>query len=162
MKNIDKMCSFYVNGWHLVMMILPYISKEIKEKEIEIIVITEEDLQIHVKSILDKLNINEEIKEKIRKLNWNKTNIIENKLEDIEEVEYSSDIFVIGTKEYIKSVNEKIEKINKKITIINCFEVLQFNQNMEEILASHDKVLNTSGIRDIEEIFEGYNNKKVI
>lgn len=157
MKNVSKMCSFYVNGWHLIIMILPYISKEIEKNQI--IIINEENLEVHLKSILDKLNICEEMKEKIINLNWKKTENIDNKLKGIKE---NSNIFVIGNKKYIEKVNEKIEKTNKKLTIINCFEVLQFNQNMEEILTSHDKVLNTSGIRDIEEMFKGYDNKKVI
>ena len=33
---------------------------------------------------------------------------------------------------------------------------MRFNQNMEEILSKHDKILNTSGEKNIEDIFEGY------
>ena len=48
-----------------------------------------------------------------------------------------------------------------KITIINCYEVMQFNNNVKEILDKHDKILNTSGEMEIEKVFEGYVKKIV-
>ena len=32
----------------------------------------------------------------------------------------------------------------------------EFNINMQEILHNHDKILNTSGEKEINEVFEGY------
>ena len=57
--------------------------------------------------------------------------------------------------------NQNIEKWFKKsnvqsIKIINLFEVTEFNNHIMEILDAHDKVLNTSGEKEIEEVFEGY------
>jgi len=34
---------------------------------------------------------------------------------------------------------------------------MEFNQNLTEILDEHDKILNTSGIHEIEEMYSGYN-----
>ena len=51
MKKINKMCSFYVNEWHLTMMLIPYINKEIQEKG-EIKIISEQNLELHIQSIL--------------------------------------------------------------------------------------------------------------
>ena len=101
------------------------------------------------------------MKEQINKIDWKETIKIEDKIENSKE---NSKIIVIGNKEYIEKTNQIIEDniINKQITIINCYEVMQFNNNIEEILCAHDKVLNTSGSRDIEEIFDGYNQKEVI
>ena len=54
-------------------------------------------------------------------------------------------------------MNDNREKINKiKIKIINCYEVEDFNINIKEILGKHDKILNTSGEKNIAEVFEGY------
>ena len=57
--------------------------------------------------------------------------------------------------------NQNIEKWFEKsniqsIKIINLFEVTEFNNHIMEILDAHDKVLNTSGEKQIEEVFEGY------
>ena len=160
MKKINKMCSFYVNEWHLTMMLIPYINKEIQEKG-EIKIISEQNLELHIQSILSRLSLKQEIKEQINKIDWKETIKIEDKIENSKE---NSKIIVIGNKEYIEKTNQIIEDniINKQITIINCYEVMQFNNNIEEILCAHDKVLNTSGSRDIEEIFDGYNQKEVI
>jgi len=160
MKKINKMCSFYVNEWHLTMMILPHINKEIENKN-EITIISEQNLELHIQSILSRLNTKTEMKEKINKIDWKETENPERKIKNIKE---NTNIIIIGNKEYIENVNKIIEeKIqNQQITIINCYEVMQFNNNMEQILCEHDKVLNTSGSRDIEEIFDGYNQKEVI
>ncbi len=160
MKNINKMCSFYVNEWHLTVMILPYINKEI-QKEDEVKIISEENLELHIQSVLSRINIKTEIKEKIKQIDWKETADIKSKIKDIKE---NTNIIIVGNKTYIENANKIIEQNiqNKKITIINCYEVMQFNSNMEQILKNHDKVLNTSGSRDIEEIFEGYTKKEVI
>ena len=143
MKKINKMCSFYVNEWHLTMMILPHINKEIENKN-EITIISEQNLELHIQSILSRLNTKTEMKEKINKIDWKETENPERKIKNIKE---NTNIIIIGNKEYIENVNKIIEeKIqNQQITIINCYEVMQFNNNMEQILCEHDKVLNTSG-----------------
>ena len=74
-------------------------------------------------------------------------------------------VFINGSKNYIDLTNKNIEKFLKdnskkykevNIKIINCFEVSEFNINMPEILHAHDKILNTSGEKEIQDVFEGY------
>ena len=74
-------------------------------------------------------------------------------------------VFINGNKNYIDMTNSNIEKFLKdnatrfkqvNIKIIDCYEVGEFNLNMPEILNSHDKVLNTSGEKEICDVFEGY------
>ena len=74
-------------------------------------------------------------------------------------------IFINGNKEYIDMTNKNIEKflndnkekyINTNIKIVNCYEVGEFNLNIQEILSYHSKILNTSGEKEICEVFEGY------
>lgn len=160
MKNINKMCSFYVNEWHLTVMMLPYINKEIQKKE-DVKIISEENLEIHIQSVLERINIKNEEKEKIKQIDWKETKDIKNKINNIKE---NTNLIIVGNKEYIEKANKLIEQNVKKqeIKIINCYEVMQFNNNIEEILKTHDKVLNTAGSRDIEEVFEGYGKKEVI
>ena len=48
-------------------------------------------------------------------------------------------------------------KASKKgIKIINCYEVTEFNENLKGILDMHNKILNTSGVHNIEELYSGY------
>ena len=166
-NNIEKLCSFYVSDWHLVTMLLPYINKQINEKA-NIITILENDIEENIRILTKKLNLKNE--EKILSLNWRRTNGIkyselQKKLKKLEERDVLNVIFINGKKEYIDITNKNVEKFleNNKdkykeinIKIINCFEVSEFNLNMQEILDAHDKILNTSGEKEINDVFEGY------
>ena len=166
-NKIIKLCSFYVSDWHIVTMILPYINSSINEN-IKIIPFFQNNVKNNLTFLLNRLNLKN--KEKILNINWSlKDNI---KYEEINNIinEYKKEkllIIVNGNKEYIENVNKVINKsINKnnnkkdlRIKILNCYEVIEFNNNIKEILDSHDKILNTSGERNIEEIYEGYSKK---
>lgn len=162
-SNLTKLCSFYVSDWHLVTMLLPYINRKINEQA-KIATILEKDIQENIKVLLEKLNLKN--KEKIEQINWTneqRKNIFSN-------IENSKEIIIIvnGGKDFIKNKNEKIEKyletheINKKVKIINCFEVIEYNGSISDVLEEHDMVLNTSGEREISELFGDYENKKVL
>ena len=171
-KVISKLCSFYVSDWHLVTMLLPYINKKINE-EIQIATILEKEIANNVKTLVEKLNLKNA--DKIINLNWNSTdskkysnisNILENSNKEII-------IIVNGSKDYIEYANKNIEKYieknmeqikkqNKKIKVINCYEIVEFNGSIVEILDKHDKILNTSGEKEINEIFEDYKRKEKI
>lgn len=171
-SNIEKLCSFYVSEWHLVTMILPYINKQLNE-EANIITILEDNIEENVKTLLSKLNLKNE--EEILKINW----------KDCQGIKYSevnaildesikdgkrNIIFINGSKNNIDLVNRNIKKwIEKNIEdlkdttlkIINCYEVTEFNSSIREILDNHDKILNTSGENEIQDLFEGYQAKKM-
>ena len=166
-NNIEKICSFYVSDWHLVTMLLPYINKQINEKA-NIITVLEKDIQENIITLLNKLNLKNT--EEILKINWKKTNglkyfELKKQMEKVDEKSKLNIVFINGNKSYIDITNKNIEKIfkeeNKKykevnIKIINCFEVGDFNTNISDILSEHSKILNTSGEREICEVFEGY------
>lgn len=162
-NNLTKLCSFYVSDWHLVTMLLPYINKKINEQA-KIATILEKDIKENVVTLVEKLNLKN--KEKILKLKWNKTKEIE-KIEKLEK-EQELIIFINGSKEFIEKANKKLAKyiakplINNKIKIINCYEVMEFNSSIIEILNKHDKILNTSGEKEIEEVFADYERKEQI
>lgn len=166
-NSIERLCSFYVSDWHLVTMLLPYVNKQINEKA-NIITILEKDIEENIKTLIQKLNLKNE--EKILNINWKKSNgikysEIKNKMKELEKDEKLNIVFISGSKNYIDIVDKNITKFlddNKNkyreinIKIINCFEVGEFNNNIQEILDKHDKILNTSGEKEICEVFEGY------
>lgn len=150
-KDIKRICSFYVSEWHLISMLLPYINKEMEENK-EVLNISENNLDDLVKVFVSRLNLAQENESRILNIDWNNRkakNIRNNQI-----------IIISGTKDYIDKVNlainKKVKSTEKKITIINCYEVMQFNNNINEILGNHEKVLNTSGEKEIFEVFEGY------
>lgn len=162
-KQIEKLCSFYVSDWHLVTMILPYINCKIDE-EAKIITILEKTIEENIKTLVEKLNLKN--KNKILNINWEE--IKSKKYSDIEaklkkEITNGNEnvILINGCKDYIETNNINVEKWIKNssvqsIKIINLYEVTQFNNHIMEILDSHDKILNTSGEKEISEVFEGY------
>ena len=160
--NVKKVCSFCVSDWHFITMITPYINQKVKTNE-KILLYTSQNYTQLIKTFLPKLMIDNEKKQKIENLNWHESNIeqyseIESTLNSIQENEIT---FIIkGDNLYIGNVNKLInqwlkENTSKRITIVNCFEVGEFNQNIKQILKSHDKILNTSGEKEIADVFEG-------
>lgn len=166
-QRVEKLCSFYVSNWHLATMLLPYINHKIDEN-IKIVTILENNIEENIKTLVEKLNLKN--KEKILEINWK--NISSKKYCDIEELlkneidsKKESIILINGSKDYIEKNNKNVEKYirkleKNKIKIINFFEVTEFNNNIAEILNSHDRVLNTSGEKEISEVFEGYVREK--
>lgn len=166
-NKILKLCSFYVSDWHLITMLLPYINKKINE-EVEIATILEKDIENNVKALVEKLNLKNS--EKILEINWkNKSKNIENIVED--KIGKEMLIIVNGSKDFIKNSNDQIANYlelnsnkleNTNIKIVDCYEIVEFNGSIVEILDEHDKILNTSGEKEINEVFEDYNRKEKI
>lgn len=176
-NNIERLCSFYVSDWHLVTMLLPYINKQINEKA-NIITVLENNIEENVKTLVSKLNLKN--KNEILKLDWTEKKI--SKYSEIKEImkylkkgNIENIVFINGKKDYVdiidKNFNKYIENMEKQykndkdnylkhknlnIKIIDCYEVGDFNLNIQEILQSHDKILNTSGEKEINDVFEGY------
>ena len=58
MKNLtkEKICAFYASDYHFEMISLPYISKSMDENK-EIIILTENDLEDTVKTLISRMNL---------------------------------------------------------------------------------------------------------
>ena len=69
-SNVKKICSFYVNDWHLTVMLLPYIKQEVENQK-RIITFMEQNLEDNVTILLSKLNLKEDIKKQIKAIKWN-------------------------------------------------------------------------------------------
>lgn len=74
-KKIEKVYSSYVSEYHLEMILVPFINSKIEEKE-NVVIETEYDMNETLNTLLSKLNLKEENKEKILRLGWNKKKII--------------------------------------------------------------------------------------
>ena len=166
-KNITKICSFYVSDWHLTTMLLPYINKEIDDKN-EISTILENDLENNITVLVERMKM--ENKSKILQINWkNEKNLEIENIENILKNKREQTIVINEKKEYIENANKAIEKLvnlnNKNLNnlkILNCYEVMEVSSNFNEILDKHDKVLNTTGEKNIEEVFEGYKRMNIV
>lgn len=172
-KNNLKICSFYVSDWHLTAMLLPYIEEAVENKE-HLNTILEDNISYNMKEILTRVNMNERKKEEIVKIGWESKNIIKygdikRYMENITKDAKETTIIIEGKKDRIELINRNIDRWIKKsekklqknkIKIINCYEVGEFNKDLNEILDNHDKILNTSGIHEIEEMYAGYVKKR--
>lgn len=162
-QRVEKLCSFYVSDWHFATMLLPYINHKIEE-QINVITLLENNIRENIVTLVRKLNLRNE--EEILEIRWEEINSKKygdiNQLLELEVNEKKENIILInGSRDYIERNNENIQRwVEKKnvdnIKIINFFEVTEFNHHIVEILNSHDRVLNTSGEREITDVFEGY------
>lgn len=160
-KSIELLCSFYVSDWHIVTMILPYINTQINNG-VRVATILEKEIENKINELLEKLNLKN--KEKIKEIDWKVKNgykyeIVQQVLSEGTKEEQL--ILVSGSKDFLDKTNQNIEKWYQnqktaKVKIVNCYEVTEFNSHIQEVLDYHDKILNTSGEREICEIFEGY------
>jgi len=166
-KKIERLCSFYVSNWHLTTMLLPYINRKIDEN-VKIITILENNIEENIKTLVEKLNLKN--RDKILNIHWNCNNNIkygeiEEKLNKEIKENINNIILINGCKNYMEQNNQNVEKWFKKselnsLKIINFYEVGEFNNNIIEKLDKNDKVFNTSGEKEISEIFEGYKKGK--
>lgn len=149
-ENIKKVCSFYVSDWHFVTMLLPHVNEKINEK-VKIATILQDEAETYMTTLLEKLKL--ENKEKILNINWNKSDLNEESIskaleEDTDEIEF----IIKGDLQYIKKANEKIIKLSKEsrknISIINCYNVNEYKDEIADILSEHDMILNTSGMQE--------------
>ena len=152
-KTKEKTCAFFASDYHFEMISLPYIEKEL-EKSKEVIILTENDLENTIKNLISKINLNEEKKKKIFNLNWknddlNKFKQIKNKLENNKEMT----IFIKGKENYIKNINQNIEKWitkNENVKTIDCYDIEEVGEEINEITKRYKTVLSTTGEKKIE------------
>lgn len=135
-QKIDKMCSFYVSDFHLEMILVPYINKKIEKKE-EVKIITEKNLGESIKVLISKMNLEEERKQEILNLGWNKKD---------EPITEKSSLIIIGSKEYIKQKNKEIEEKNfSNLSVVDCYNFDEIKGDINSIINKYDKSLNTLG-----------------
>ena len=148
-ENVEaqRYCSLYVNDMHLIVMLIPYIERELEKKE-KIITILENDLENEIDTIVKKVNLGREKKNKIKRINWKKNLVSKEQIGEIK----GETILIKGSYEFIQSVNEVLKTEDNRV--IDCYDIDTFEQNSRTILEQHNAILNTSGIRKISDMFQ--------
>ena len=147
-KTKEKTCAFYASDYHFEMISLPYINKKLDESK-EVIVLTENNLKETIKTLVSKINLNEDKKVDILKIDWENNDL--NKFKKInEDIKSKKDmvIFVKGKENYIKNINENIEKWTEKsknVEIIDCYDMEEISQDMDNIMDQYKLTLKTTG-----------------
>ena len=137
-EKIEKVYSSYVSEYHLEMILVPFINSKIEEKE-NVVIETEYDMNETLNTLLSKLNLKEENKEKILRLGWNKK---ENNIES------KDNVIIIGNKDYIENTNRRIMQKNiEDLTIVDCYKFEDICNNMSEVADKYDFNLNTNGLQ---------------
>lgn len=171
---IRKTCGFYVSEYHMVTMLLPHIVTKV-EKGVKIDTILNNNIKKEIKELVSKLNINDITKAKVLNINWESTDEKDfSEIKDFMEkvIKNSNDIEILinGTKSQIDNIIKNIEywldmNIDKiegiHINIINCYEVSEFNSNINSILNEHEYIINTSGEYPVEAMFEGHRKEAI-
>ncbi len=152
-KTKEKTCVFFASDYHFEMITLPFIEKNLRNNK-KIIVLTENDLEDTIKNLISKVNLKEEKKEKIFKIDW-KNNDLKKFKEIKKEVENKENliIFIKGKENYIKNVNENIEKWTNKtdtVKIIDCYDIEEIREHFADIVNHYENVLSTTGERKIQ------------
>ena len=137
---IKKYCLFYASDFHLEMILLPYIKKNIDKDKF--LIFTQENLSESMKILLNRTNLDSDEKNMMLNLNWDGK-------ENLEEKDLNNYTIIInGNNEYISEINDKINKINPdKINIIDCYSINDKNIEPQRIKEKYDDILNTSGYK---------------
>lgn len=149
----EKICMIYASDYHFEMVSLPYIQRNSNNK---IIILTERNLEKTINEVLEKTNFTKEKKKKILEIEWDNNDL--RKIREIKEnIEGNKNIsvFIKGSKNYIKNMNENLEKWIKKyenIKLIDCYNMEEISEDIEDIIDSYKKVLGTSGEKQVEKI----------
>lgn len=147
-----KLCCFYVNDIHLVTMLLPYINERINQ-DTKIITILEADMSRSAQKVMN--GIQGKKSKELLNIEWKNKDLTYLYESDVQD----KLVLVCGNEEFINKANEIIKEKEEKCTILNCYEMVQSKEKLEEILDKHDMVVNTSGEKYPEELFTGYTQK---
>lgn len=150
--NKKRLCCFYVSDIHLITMLLPYINERINQGT-EVITILETDISESAKKVIE--SIRGKKTEKLLQIDWKEKN-----LKYLEKYDIKNKLLLInGSEEFISKANEIINNRKENCDILNCYEIVQNTENLKFILDNHEKIVNTSGEREPEDVFIGYTQK---
>ena len=151
-KTKDKICAFYTSDYHFEMISLPYINNKIEENK-DVIILTENNLEHTIKKLVTNINLDQEKKDKILQINWknddlNKFKMINKNIENSK----NTVIFIKGNENYINNINKNIEKWiekNTAIQVIDCYNLEEISEKLDEVVSNYTKCLSTKGEKNI-------------
>lgn len=148
METKEKLCLFFASDYHFEMISLPYINGKLKENK-EVIMITENDLNNTVNTVLDRLTLKLEEKEKIINIDWKNNNL--DKIKKLENKNKEKIIFIKGKEKYIDDMNKNINNLisDKNTQVIDCYDINEVQENVKEIAKGYSKMLSTSGVEKL-------------
>ena len=148
-KTKEKLCSFYASDYHFEMISLPYINQNIENHK-EVVIFTDEDLQVTIKKLLSSLNLNDDKKEKLLNINWSSNDV--EKFKYLKSVSDNVIVFIKGKKNYINSINANLDNwitnLND-VKVIDCYAMDEVACNMHDVVKEYSKMLVTSGEKKI-------------
>ncbi len=137
-------CLICVSDYHLEMILIPYIKERLNNSNI--IILTENDLEESIKTLLEKINLSDEVKNNIVNLNWKAEN--NKKIEYLKKIsKQDKNVVVIinGKSNFINNTEEQINNCSI-IEKVKCFHISDPNLNMEEVKRKYKSFLNTEKI----------------
>ena len=167
---IKKICSFYAGDCHFAAMILPYVIK-MNKIQANIVTVLDNEINKYIDKLLENINIDENLKNSIKKIGWNSLNIKEKELkkyfneklqrnkENIFIIKMqSNDLLYKKLEQIIQEQSQNILRDNIKIDLINCYNIENL-KSVDNIISGYEYVLNTSGIHEIKKVFQCNLNK---
>lgn len=139
-KVTGKICILCASDFHLEMILLPYIKKNINNSKF--VIFTENNLENTIEVLLEKVNINEHYKNKIREINWVEKNnfaYLNKLIKNGEKI----NIIINGNINYINTINKKLKNIlNENIKTIDCFHIDDPDIDIKKIKKEYKNILN--------------------
>ncbi len=147
-KREEKLCLFFASDYHFEMISLPYINESLKKNK-DVVIMTENDLGNSVNKVISSINLNEEEKNRLNKIDWKNDEL--NKFKEVKNADKDGKellIFVKGRENYINNMNKNIENWTnlKNVEIVDCYDINEVQNNAGEIAKQYDNVLFSSGL----------------
>ncbi|MBR3254990.1 MAG: hypothetical protein IKF97_02000 [Clostridia bacterium] len=139
--NKENSCAFYASDYHLEMIILPYINKKFNENK-NVYVFTQNDLEDTINTLVEKVNIDNKIKNKVLDINWK--NEDENKYNNLIN-DKNAVVFIKGNEKYINKVNTNLNQIKEQnnLEVIDCYYLEEIGNKMPKIITEHSNIITT-------------------
>ena len=141
----EKVCCFFASDYHFEMIALPYINTNMDNNK-NVKIFSQNDLKKTVNTLVSKINLKDDRKEDILNLDWSK----KDNLDSVETIDENSVVFIKGEEDYINRVNQKLKENNlDNIKVINCYEIDEVKDHVDNIMEKYDRILNTEGEKQI-------------
>ena len=134
-----KLCCFTVNSTHAYIIANNFITNELEN--VKVIYINEKNEKIErrkIKNIVSKFY--KKMNDKVFYTEWLNEKIIN-------DYEFEKFVFVVnGKEEFINKVNKYLDINECEGDIINCYDIFDIKEEVNNIIRTHDFYINTTGV----------------